>query len=104
MDGENCHNLVMIVRHSKIIESQESVGGMMRIVLSDIDNDADYWLLSDVDVSIADMWKTDSGVEWSGADMLNPDFVMADVEMLATGDDAVVSLAILQLGDNGESR
>ncbi|GMI79691.1 E2F transcription factor 3 [Hibiscus trionum] len=57
--------------------SQESVGGMMRIVPSDIDNDADYWLLSDVDVSITDMWNTDC-VEWSGADMLHPDFVMAD--------------------------
>ncbi|KAE8671660.1 Transcription factor E2FA [Hibiscus syriacus] len=64
---------------SDINASQEPVGGMMRIVPSDIDNDADYWLLSDADVSITDMWKTDSGVEWSGVDMLHPDFVMADV-------------------------
>ncbi|CAI0391189.1 unnamed protein product [Linum tenue] len=40
--------------------SPEYVGGMMKIVPSDADNDADYWLLSDAgDVSITDMWKTD---------------------------------------------
>ncbi|XVF07568.1 hypothetical protein REPUB_Repub06bG0150600 [Reevesia pubescens] len=58
--------------------SQESVGGMMRIVPSDFDNDADYWLLSDADVSITDIWKTDC-VEWSGVDILHSDFGMADV-------------------------
>ncbi|PPD67750.1 hypothetical protein GOBAR_DD35372 [Gossypium barbadense] len=36
-----------------------SVGGMMRIVPSDMDIDGDYWLLSDADVSIMDMWMTD---------------------------------------------
>ncbi|CAI0391345.1 unnamed protein product [Linum tenue] len=40
--------------------SPEYVGGMMKIVPSDADNDADYWLLSDGgDISITDMWKTD---------------------------------------------
>ncbi|XP_041027728.1 transcription factor E2FA-like isoform X1 [Juglans microcarpa x Juglans regia] len=39
--------------------SQDFVGGMMKIVPSDVDNDADYWLLSDAEVSITDMWKTD---------------------------------------------
>ncbi|KAG8479823.1 hypothetical protein CXB51_029318 [Gossypium anomalum] len=63
---------------SDINASQESVGGMMRIVPSDIDNDADYWLLSDADVSITDMWKTDC-VEWSGVDLLHSDFGMAEV-------------------------
>ncbi|KAE8725143.1 Transcription factor E2FA [Hibiscus syriacus] len=63
---------------SDINASRQSVGGMMRIVPSDIDNDADYWLLSDADVSITDMWKTNC-VVWSGANMLHPDFVMADV-------------------------
>ncbi|TYI58711.1 hypothetical protein E1A91_D11G380100v1, partial [Gossypium mustelinum] len=52
-----------------------SVGGMMRIVPSDTDNDADYWLLSDADFSIMDMWMTD----WSGVDMLHSDFGMAEV-------------------------
>nr|ACU17412.1 unknown [Glycine max] len=47
---------------------------MMKIVPSDVDNDADYWLLSDADVSITDMWRTDSTVDWNGIDMLHPDF------------------------------
>ncbi|KAJ9181317.1 hypothetical protein P3X46_009457 [Hevea brasiliensis] len=52
--------------------SQELTGGMMKIVPSDVDNDADYWLLSDADVSITDIWRTDSNVEWS-------DFEIPDV-------------------------
>ncbi|PKI48258.1 hypothetical protein CRG98_031360 [Punica granatum] len=59
--------------------SNESVGGIMKIVPSDVDNDADYWLLSDVDVSITDMWRTDSGVEWNAMDMLQSDFPVEDV-------------------------
>ncbi|XP_027366160.1 transcription factor E2FA [Abrus precatorius] len=54
--------------------SQEFAGGMMKIVPSDADNDADYWLLSDADVSITDMWRTDSTIDWNGVDMLHPDF------------------------------
>ncbi|BAT96575.1 hypothetical protein VIGAN_08353700 [Vigna angularis var. angularis] len=45
--------------YSDINASQEFAGGMMKIVPSDVDNDADYWLLSDADVSITDMWRTD---------------------------------------------
>ncbi|KAM7271016.1 hypothetical protein ACFE04_030230 [Oxalis oulophora] len=48
--------------------SQEFVGGMMKIVPSEIDTDADYWLLSDADVSITDMWKNDD--VWSADDIL----------------------------------
>ncbi|CAK9180584.1 unnamed protein product [Ilex paraguariensis] len=59
--------------------SQEYAGGIMKIVPSDVDNIADYWLLSDADVSITDMWKSDSGVEWDGANMLHEEFGMADV-------------------------
>ncbi|CAN1144053.1 Transcription factor E2FA [Linum perenne] len=41
--------------------SQEFVGGMMKIVPTDADNESDYWFLSDAaDISITDMWKTDS--------------------------------------------
>ncbi|MED6134380.1 E2F transcription factor 3, variant 2 [Stylosanthes scabra] len=54
--------------------SQDFGGGMMKIVPSDADNDADYWLLSDADISITDMWRTDSSVDWNGVDMLHPDF------------------------------
>ncbi|KAL5574986.1 hypothetical protein UlMin_016685 [Ulmus minor] len=42
--------------------------GMMKIVPSEVDSDADYWLLTDVDVSITDMWRTDSTVEWNDLD------------------------------------
>ncbi|KAI7991743.1 Transcription factor E2FA [Camellia lanceoleosa] len=59
--------------------SQDYAGGIMKIVPSDIDNDADYWLLSDADVSITDMWKTDGTVvEWDGVDILHEEFGMAD--------------------------
>ncbi|XP_015898821.1 transcription factor E2FA isoform X1 [Ziziphus jujuba] len=64
---------------SDINASQEFGGGMMKIVPSDVDNDADYWLLSDAEVSITDMWRTDSGVDWNGADILHADFGMTDV-------------------------
>lgn len=39
--------------------AQDSVSGMMKIVPSDVDSDADYWLLTDADVSITDMWRTE---------------------------------------------
>ncbi|KAK1563745.1 hypothetical protein Q3G72_032116 [Acer saccharum] len=64
---------------SGLDSSQEFAGGMMRIVPSDADNDADYWLLTDADVSITDMWKTDSGVDWGGVDILHSDFGIPDV-------------------------
>ncbi|KAF7804245.1 Transcription factor E2FA [Senna tora] len=59
---------------SDLNASQEIGGGIMKIVPSDVDNDADYWLLSDAEVSITDMWRTDSSVDWNGVDMLPPDF------------------------------
>ncbi|XLU46895.1 transcription factor E2FA-like [Arachis ipaensis] len=60
--------------YSDLNTSQDFGGGMMKIVPSDADNDADYWLLSDADISITDMWRTDSSVDWNGVDMLHPDF------------------------------
>ncbi|CAH9050172.1 unnamed protein product [Cuscuta europaea] len=41
--------------------SHDFVSGIMKIV-PDVDNEADYWLLSDADVSISDMW-TESGID-----------------------------------------
>ncbi|XP_011077793.1 transcription factor E2FA isoform X2 [Sesamum indicum] len=55
----------------------ESTGGMTKIIPSNIDNDADYWLLSDGDVSITDMWKTDSGLVWDGINMLDEELEIA---------------------------
>ncbi|XP_077235647.1 transcription factor E2FB-like [Tasmannia lanceolata] len=44
--------------------SQDFTSGIMKIVPSDVDSDADYWLLTDAGVSITDMWKTEPEVEW----------------------------------------
>ncbi|KAL7615168.1 hypothetical protein Lser_V15G05834 [Lactuca serriola] len=49
--------------------------GIMKIV-PDIDSDADYWLLSEADVSITDIWTTESSVEWNDLDMLHNDYTM----------------------------
>ncbi|XP_058098815.1 transcription factor E2FB-like [Magnolia sinica] len=40
------------------VSSQDSEGGILNIVPSDGDVGADYWLVSDVGVSMTDMWKT----------------------------------------------
>ncbi|KAA8549933.1 hypothetical protein F0562_001617 [Nyssa sinensis] len=58
--------------------SQDFVSGIMKIV-PEVDSDADYWLLSDADVSITDMWRTESGVEWNELDTLHDDYVMVNV-------------------------
>ncbi|CAN8287454.1 unnamed protein product [Cochlearia groenlandica] len=51
---------------------QEQVGGMLKITPSDVENDdSDYWLLSNVESSMTDLWKTDSCIDW--------DYGIADV-------------------------
>ncbi|XP_039015085.1 transcription factor E2FB-like isoform X1 [Hibiscus syriacus] len=64
---------------SDIIGSQDFVSGIMKIVPSEVDSDADYWLLSDPGVSITDMWRTEPGVDWNEFDTLHGDFSMAAV-------------------------
>ncbi|KAI3905728.1 hypothetical protein MKW92_048708 [Papaver armeniacum] len=60
--------------------SQDFVGGIMKIVPTDVDQDADYWLISDHGVSITDMWKSAPDVEWDGVDTLQAEeFVMTAV-------------------------
>ncbi|XP_054812612.1 transcription factor E2FB-like isoform X2 [Prosopis cineraria] len=59
---------------SDLSASQDFVSGIMKIVPSDVDIDADYWLLSNADVSITDMWRTESGIEWNELDALNEDY------------------------------
>ncbi|WOL12740.1 transcription factor E2FB-like [Canna indica] len=49
-----------------ISSPQDLAGGMMKILPSDVDTDADYWLLSDSGFSITDMWKTAPEVQWDG--------------------------------------
>ncbi|XP_015868390.2 transcription factor E2FB isoform X2 [Ziziphus jujuba] len=58
--------------------SQDFVSGIMKIVPSDVDSDADYWLLSDADISITDMWRTEPGVEWNELG-LHEDYTMVNV-------------------------
>ncbi|CAA0824324.1 Transcription factor E2FB [Striga hermonthica] len=58
--------------------SQDFAGGMMKIV-PDVDSDADYWLLSDVDISITDMWRIESGIDWSTLDVIPEESGMANV-------------------------
>ncbi|XP_075089791.1 transcription factor E2FA [Nicotiana tabacum] len=58
--------------------SQDYGGGMVKVVPSDVDNDADYWLLSDAHVSITNMWEADPAVEWDGENLLH-EFGIADL-------------------------
>ncbi|KAL3335896.1 hypothetical protein AABB24_031891 [Solanum stoloniferum] len=48
--------------------SQDFVSGIVKIV-PDVDNEADYWLLSDAEVSITDMW-TESALDWNALDSI----------------------------------
>ncbi|KAK9999661.1 hypothetical protein SO802_019264 [Lithocarpus litseifolius] len=64
---------------SDLNASQDFVSGIMKIVPSDVDSDADYWLLSDADVSITDMWRTEPGVEWNDLSTLHEDYAMANI-------------------------
>ncbi|MQL89379.1 hypothetical protein Taro_021957 [Colocasia esculenta] len=58
---------------------QDFVGGMTKILPSHVDTDADYWLLSDAEVSITDMWKTEPEVPWDGIGRLSTDdFIMSN--------------------------
>ncbi|MFS8007719.1 putative transcription factor E2F-DP family [Helianthus anomalus] len=58
--------------------SDDFVSGIMKIV-PDVDSDADYWLLSDADVSITDMWMAESSVEWDDTGLLQDDNAMPGV-------------------------
>ncbi|KAG8093625.1 hypothetical protein GUJ93_ZPchr0012g19419 [Zizania palustris] len=60
-----------LIMPSDVPSSSQDIGGMMKIVPSEIDTDADYWLLSDTGVSITDMWKTAPEVEWEGIETFN---------------------------------
>ncbi|TYI64823.1 hypothetical protein E1A91_D09G115700v1 [Gossypium mustelinum] len=64
---------------SDLNASQDFVSGIMKIVPSDVDCDANYWLLSDPSVSITDMWRTESLIEWSELGTLNEGYGIATV-------------------------
>lgn len=57
----------------EVASPQDLLGGIMRIVPSEANVDADYWLLSDAGVGITDMWRSDStNALWDEAVKLNP--------------------------------
>ncbi|CAN6807575.1 unnamed protein product [Brassica oleracea] len=60
---------------------QEQVGGMLKITPSDIENDdTDYWLLSNAEISMTDIWNTDSGIDWDyGIADVTPPPVMSEI-------------------------
>lgn len=66
------------------VASLDYTGGMTKIVPTDIDNDNDYWLISDPGVSIADMWQQDVGVEWDGANIF-PDLGISQPQTPPSG-------------------
>ncbi|RRT68540.1 hypothetical protein B296_00003895 [Ensete ventricosum] len=48
------------------IISNDCMGGIVKIVPSDVDIDADYWLFSDLRSSITDAWRTECILELNG--------------------------------------
>ncbi|KAL6527936.1 hypothetical protein OROMI_029747 [Orobanche minor] len=65
--------------------SQDFASGMTKIV-PDVDSDADYWLLSDTGISITDMWRIESGIDWNNLHSIPKDCAMADVTTPSTAD------------------
>ncbi|GAB4824637.1 hypothetical protein Ancab_007509 [Ancistrocladus abbreviatus] len=73
MQGAEAHQMC-----SDANASQDFVSGIMKIV-PEVDSEADYWLLSDADVSITDMWSTEPGVEWNEFDTIHEDYAVGTV-------------------------
>ncbi|KAI4304761.1 hypothetical protein MLD38_040232 [Melastoma candidum] len=61
--------------YSDLNTSQDILGGFMKIAPSDVDSFSDYWLLSDADVSMTDIW-TEPETQWSGWGATQDDFGM----------------------------
>ncbi|CAI0398442.1 unnamed protein product [Linum tenue] len=62
-----------------LYSEQDLFSGIMKIVPSDADSDADYWLLSDAGVSITDIWRTDPGLEWNELGGLHDDYGISGI-------------------------
>ncbi|XP_008809833.1 transcription factor E2FB-like isoform X2 [Phoenix dactylifera] len=83
---EGCRGKVLEVQDPRrmctyLNSSQDLVGGMMKIVPSDVDIDADYWLLSDADVSITDMWGTSPEVPWDLGGRFDANFMLGSTSI-----------------------
>ncbi|KAL4578295.1 hypothetical protein LXL04_014416 [Taraxacum kok-saghyz] len=68
---------------TEILQNNISPAKIMKIAPSEVDNEADYWLLSDVEVPLTDMWNSDlvvGDMEWDGVNLLSQEFGLdADV-------------------------
>ncbi|KAL0721005.1 hypothetical protein Bca4012_035604 [Brassica carinata] len=53
--------------------------------LEEQNDDTDYWLLSNADISMTDIWKTDSGIDWDYGigDVSTPPPIMGDISPTA---------------------
>ncbi|KAH6793660.1 E2F transcription factor 1 [Perilla frutescens var. hirtella] len=64
---------------SETIISQNFVNGITKIE-PNVDSDDDYWLLSEADVSITDMWKTElDGVNWNTLNTLHEGYTVSSI-------------------------
>ncbi|KAL5215518.1 hypothetical protein ABZP36_006919 [Zizania latifolia] len=65
------HNMLLSVQpdiqKTPVGNAPHAFGGMRKITPSDIDTDADYWLLTDGDINITDMW-TAPEMQWDQMD------------------------------------
>ncbi|KNA03356.1 hypothetical protein SOVF_210010 [Spinacia oleracea] len=72
LNGQEAH------RMSSDGNAPQDLSGIMKI-LPEVYNDADYWLLSDADVSITDMWGAESGVDWDELGIVPEDYAVGDI-------------------------
>ncbi|KAK3158114.1 hypothetical protein QOZ80_2AG0133080 [Eleusine coracana subsp. coracana] len=71
------HNVQQIQKTPQDPSASHDFGGMTRIIPSE-DTEADYWLLTEGDVSITDMWKTAPEVQWDQMDFLSEEVSTPD--------------------------
>ncbi|KAG2572048.1 transcription factor E2FA-like isoform X1 [Panicum virgatum] len=76
-------NAQQIHKNPDLNASYPFEGVLRKITPSDVDSDADYWLLTDDDVSITDMWRTTPEMQW---DQIDPhDFLAEEVSTPGPG-------------------
>uniref|UniRef100_A0A0E0KQF2 E2F/DP family winged-helix DNA-binding domain-containing protein n=1 Tax=Oryza punctata TaxID=4537 RepID=A0A0E0KQF2_ORYPU len=64
-------NVRQDIQRTPELNASHAFGRMKKITPSDVDTDADYWLLTDDDISITDMWRTASEMQWDPIDTNN---------------------------------
>uniref|UniRef100_A0A0D9ZKL5 E2F/DP family winged-helix DNA-binding domain-containing protein n=1 Tax=Oryza glumipatula TaxID=40148 RepID=A0A0D9ZKL5_9ORYZ len=61
-------NVQQDIQETPELNASRAFGRMKKITPSDVDTDADYWLLTDDDISITHMWTTASEMQWDQID------------------------------------